>query len=198
MLLSHLQKQLILSAIDSVKPGGTVVYSTCSVTVEENEAVVAYALAKRPHAHLVDTTLGFGREGFKRFKNKEFGEKLKLTRRFLPQVHNMDGFFVSKFHVGKPSKKSRFSSFSFLGSFVSSLTFSIAPETQDDDDLDAPPALLADNEDGVESAESAVKFNDEEDQALIDSNLKKNLKRKGIKPVEIEYAKAKKQKKQTS
>jgi 16S rRNA (cytosine967-C5)-methyltransferase len=80
--LPDLQLALLRAAAERVKPGGTIVYSVCTMNVDENEAIVdASGLA-------VDD-LGAEWPGFWHPKRPE----LLLT---LPHVHHTAGFFIAR------------------------------------------------------------------------------------------------------
>ncbi len=50
--LSKLQKKLVSTGIKLLKPGGTLVYSTCTFSKEENEEVIEWVLKKFPEMKL--------------------------------------------------------------------------------------------------------------------------------------------------
>jgi ribosomal RNA methyltransferase Nop2 len=76
---------MILAAIDCLKIGGILVYSTCSVAVLENEAVVDYAIRNR-FVKVVDTEMEMGEQGVTNYDDKKFDQSVKLTKRIYPRI----------------------------------------------------------------------------------------------------------------
>ncbi len=91
---SKLQKELISSAIKSLKVGGVLVYSTCTLAPEENELVIQFALenfeVEVEEVEWGDNALteipGFGK----------LRKDLKKCKRLYPHRHETSGFFVAK------------------------------------------------------------------------------------------------------
>ncbi|XP_071513953.1 28S rRNA (cytosine-C(5))-methyltransferase-like [Panulirus ornatus] len=94
-LYTKLQQALLLRAIDSLTTGGHLVYSTSSVLVEENEAVVNYALHHR-NIKLVHITLPFGEPGFINYRCYKFNMAMKECRRVYPCHNNGEVIFLAK------------------------------------------------------------------------------------------------------
>jgi 25S rRNA (cytosine2870-C5)-methyltransferase len=172
LLLPHLQKQLLLAAIDSVdhasKTGGYIVYSTCSVTVEENEQVVQYALNKRPNVRLVETGLPFGVDGFTSYMGKKFDPKMRYTKRYYPHTYNVDGFFVSKLKKFGPSPKGAASNGSLVKGEVEA---DPKPEV-----VDMTPVGEGPEQDDFGG------FDDEADKEYMERAKRRHMRRKGINP----------------
>ena len=85
--LPELQGELLRAAIERVRPGGTVVYSTCTVNAAENEEIVDHAVAEG----LVELDASLGDE-WPSFRHRSRPELLQT----LPHVHGTSGFFVAR------------------------------------------------------------------------------------------------------
>ena len=95
------QRAILLAALRAVRPGGRVVYSTCSLEPEENEKVVAAVLADAPNARLIslgsriETLLNEGiltSAGAERLRTSITPED---ALRLLPSAFHTDGFFIA-------------------------------------------------------------------------------------------------------
>ena len=96
--LSHLQLQLLLAGFKSLKPGGILVYATCTLTVEENEAVIDEFLKLREDAMLEGFSLrGLrGRSGLTEWEDRVFSSELRKTMRIMPYDNWAEGFYIAK------------------------------------------------------------------------------------------------------
>jgi NOL1/NOP2/sun family putative RNA methylase len=97
-MCSTLQESLIEAAAAAVRPGGILVYSTCSFAPEENEAVLDSLIQKRDDVSV--EPIGFGSAGIARFQNIEFSDQVTNARRLYPHLHDTTGFFIAKVRVG--------------------------------------------------------------------------------------------------
>jgi tRNA (cytosine49-C5)-methyltransferase len=101
--LSQTQKKMLQHAWSLVKPGGTVVYSTCTMEPEEDEGVVSWFLENNKDAEIQDIKLDIKRsEPVKEFNGVKFHPDVKKCLRIWPQDNDTEGFFVCK--IRKNSK----------------------------------------------------------------------------------------------
>ncbi len=85
--MAWLQKRILWNTSKCLKPGGTLIYSTCSITVEENEEVVQSLINRNPDYKLVEAAPRIGDHGL-------LG--MNEAQRLYPYRHACNGFFIAK------------------------------------------------------------------------------------------------------
>ena len=84
--MSEIQAKILENSSRHVRPGGRLVYCTCSVTLEENELVVKRFLEGHPEFRLTKAPWGVGRPGF-------LGQEYAL--RLYPHIDLCNGFYIA-------------------------------------------------------------------------------------------------------
>jgi 16S rRNA (cytosine967-C5)-methyltransferase len=85
--MSEIQWQIINKCAEKVKAGGVLAYSTCSVTVEENEMIIERFLKWYPDFSLAEINPRIGLPGLR---------GLTKCQRLYPHIHQSNGFFIAK------------------------------------------------------------------------------------------------------
>jgi len=90
------QKKLLFSTLHCLKPGGTLVYSTCTLAPEENEGIIDWFLGKfRGEVEILDLPIHHPAllPGFSSLRGKPLDKEVIKAVRILPD-HLLEGFFA--------------------------------------------------------------------------------------------------------
>ncbi len=85
--MAQIQWRILHQCSEQVKEGGYLVYSTCSITLEENEMLIERFLKWHPEFALAEATPRIGLPGLR-------GQA--KCQRLYPHLHNCNGFFIAK------------------------------------------------------------------------------------------------------
>ncbi|MFQ6086515.1 MAG: methyltransferase domain-containing protein [Candidatus Bathyarchaeia archaeon] len=85
--MAGIQWRMLQQCAEHVKEGGHLIYSTCSVTLEENEMLIEKFLKWHPEFTLAETQPRIGLPGLR-------GQA--KCQRLYPHLHNCNGFFIAK------------------------------------------------------------------------------------------------------
>ncbi len=97
--LARRQHNLLVSAIRSTKPGGQIVYSTCTLAPEENEMVLQAVLDELPGQFSIDPLelpSGYLAPALKMFKDNTFSQDITHAFRLWPHIFHTAGFFSAR------------------------------------------------------------------------------------------------------
>jgi NOL1/NOP2/sun family putative RNA methylase len=98
--MSRIQTRMLARAVRRCRPGGRIVYATCTFAPEENERVVAETLRAFGEAvRLFPTSVPGLRTtpGLTTWEGESFPDDLRLTSRLWPHHNDTGGFFVAVF-----------------------------------------------------------------------------------------------------
>lgn len=93
---ARLQKELLKAAVKSLKKGGVLVYSTCTLEPEENELNINWLLNKFDDLILEEINLSIGDPGLTDVFGNKLNPEIKKCKRFWPHKTGIQGFFIAK------------------------------------------------------------------------------------------------------
>lgn len=96
--ISRRQRRLLFSAVNSLKPGGVLVYATCTFAPEENELVIEHSLRKFGHAlevEQIELPFSANAAGLSTWRERPLHSDLARCARVIPDGI-MEGFFLAR------------------------------------------------------------------------------------------------------